>query len=191
MPPDAPPPGTPAPIGQPLTREDAASGFQCESEVLNRFFRQEAGQNQRGDVSRTWVIRRSAEDDPRLPPILGYYTLTVGEVQRAMAPPEVTKRLPPYPLPVVIIGRLARDVRAKGKGIGELLLDDAHRRALQVNVQVGAVLVIVDAKDMDAASFYARYGYKPLMTSVPEGQEWPRRMYLRMKDLRAAFAEDA
>lgn len=191
MPPDAPPPGFPAPVAQPLTREDAASGFLCESEALNRFFRQEAGQNQRGDVSRTWVLRRSAEDDPVLPRIMGYYTLTVGEVQRATAPAEVTKRLPPYPLPAIIIGRLARDLRVRGKGVGELLLDDAHRRALQVSAQVGAVLVIADAKDAGAASFYARYGYRPLIASVSEDPEWPRRMYLRMKDLRAAFAEDA
>ncbi|QSQ21529.1 GNAT family N-acetyltransferase [Pyxidicoccus parkwayensis] len=191
MPPVAPPPGVPAPIAEPLTREDAASGFRCESEALNRFFRQEAGQNQRGGVSRTWVLRRGAEEDPMLPRVLGYYTLTVGAVQRASAPVDVAKHLPPYPLPVVIIGRLARDVRVRGRGVGEALLDHAHRRALHVNAQVGAVLVIADAKDAGAASFYARHGYRPLLTSVPEGQEWPRRMYLRVKDLRAAFAEDA
>ncbi len=184
----APTSATPAPITQPLTRADAASGFQCEHDALNRFFRQEAGQNQDRDVSRTWVLRRP-DDRPELPLVLGYYTLTLGSVSRETAPPEVTRRLPRYPLPAIIIGRLARDLRVMGQGYGELLLDDTHRRALHVNAQAGAVLIIVDAKDPHASRFYERFGYGPMLTSTLETQEWPRRMFLPMKTLRASFTE--
>jgi GNAT superfamily N-acetyltransferase len=180
----------PEPVTQPLARTDAASGFQCEHEALNRFFRQEAGQNQRRDMSRTWVLRRP-EDCPGLPLVLGYYTLTAGSVERATLPEEVAKRLPRYPIPAVIIARLARDSRVKGLGYGEVLLDDAHRRALQASAQVGAAAVIVDAKDSRARDFYQRFGYEPLVTSSLEGERWPQRMFLLMATLRSSFEEDA
>ena len=180
----------PQPITQPLTSTDAASGFECEHEVLNRFFRQEAGQNQRRDMSRTWVLRRP-DDQAELPAVLGYYTLTVGNVERTTLPESVIKRLPRYPIPAIIIARLARDSRVKGQGYGETLLDDAHRRALHVSEQAGAAVVIVDAKDPRASNFYSRFGYEPLIGSSSEGERWPRRMFLMMATLRSSFEEDA
>ncbi|RKH07595.1 N-acetyltransferase [Corallococcus praedator] len=183
-------PVIPAPYTQALSREDAASGFQCEHEALNRFFRQDAGQNQRRDVSRTWVLHRP-DTRPDWPRVLGYYTLSVGQVSRSEAPEDVIKRLPRYPLPAVVIGRLARDSRVRGAGVGEQLLDDAHRRALAVGENAGVVLVIVDAKDAPAERFYARFGYRPLLSSLPDAPDWPRRLFLPSSHLRASFEDDA
>ncbi|WP_434346835.1 GNAT family N-acetyltransferase [Myxococcus virescens] len=160
----------------------------CEHEELNRFFRELAGQNQARDVNRTWVLRRGQCDDPTLPLVLGYYTLGLCTVTRETVPPSIVKRLPKYPIPAVIIGRLARDSRARGRGYGEILLDDAHRRALAINANAGAVLLIVDAKDEGARDFYARFGYRPLSSGASVG-EWPQRMFLTMKDVRASFEE--
>ena len=179
----------PAPVTQPLADGDAGSGFSCEHEALNRFLRESAGQNQDRDMSRTWVLRRSAGDDPSWPLVLGYYTLGLAVVKRETLPLDVVKRLPKYPIPAILIARLARDHRVKGRGIGEILLDDAHRRALTINAQGGAVLVLVDAKDVHARDFYAKFGYQQLLPEEVGTPEWPLRMYLRMKDIRMAFAE--
>ena len=71
------------------------------------------------------------------------------------------KRLPRYPtLPAVRIGRLAVDLRYRGRGLGGAMLADAASRALQSPPAVFALLV--DAKNDDAVAFYRRYGFRPL-----------------------------
>jgi hypothetical protein len=39
---------------------------------------------------------------------------------------ELQKRMPYRSLPVTLLGRLARDVKFKGQGLGDLLLADAY-----------------------------------------------------------------
>jgi GNAT superfamily N-acetyltransferase len=186
MPPTAPSSVFREPVTQPLAKGDAGSGFTCEHEALNHFFRELARQHQEKDVSRTWVLRRSSSDDPAFPLVLGYYTLSLTTLKRETLPPKVGKRLPNYPIPAIIIARLARDSRVRGKGYGETLLDDAHLRALAINAQSGALCVIVDAKDAHARDFYKKFGYE-LLLSETDAPAWPLRMYLSMKDIRAAY----
>ncbi|WNG31077.1 GNAT family N-acetyltransferase [Cystobacter fuscus] len=188
MPPTVPASVFPEPVTQPLAKSDSGSGFSCEHETLNRFFRESARQHQEKDISRTWVLRRSSSDDPALPPVLGFYTLSLTTLRRETLPSNIAKRLPNYPVPAIIIARLARDSRVRGKGYGETLLDDAHLRALAINAQSGALCVIVDAKDASARDFYKKFGYEPLLSET-NAPEWPLRMYLPMKDIRAAYTE--
>ncbi len=53
----------------------------------------------------------------------------------------------------------AFDGRFQGQVFARLLLVDALRRARDVTSQVAAVLIIVDAKSEEAASFYERFGF--------------------------------
>lgn len=168
----------------PFTAEHAASGFRSGVGPLDEFFRTQAGQNQRRNVSRTWVLERTGEGAD-LPPILGFYTVTLGAAERGTLPDTLRKKLPRYPLPVVIIGRLAVDERARGRRIGERLLLDAHERILGVAENAGGIGVIVDAKDSKAAAFYAHYGYEPLDGGESTGR--PRRMFLPLQTIRAAL----
>ncbi len=156
-------------------------------EALDAFFRSQAGQNQRRDASRTWVLPRP-EGTSELPPILGYYTLSLGTLERETLPPEVGKRLPRYPIPVIILGRLAVDLRARGRGYGARLLDDAHLRALAINAQGGGLAVVVDAKDEAAERFYRHYQYEPLVQQRA-GLPWPRRLLLPIATIRASMTE--
>lgn len=171
---------------QPITREDAASGFRCEEDKLNDFFRRNAGQQSRRDENQTWVLHRP-EGRPELPRVLGFYTLALARVERETLPPEVTRRLSPHPIPAILLARLARDERCKGMGIGEHLLDDAHRRALRVNALSGGLLVIVAAKNARAAAFYEAHDYTPLGLTAPGN--WPQHFYVRMDTLRASYAD--
>lgn len=114
--------------------------------------------------------------------VLGFYTLSSSTIQLDSLPEKLAKKLPKYPqLPATLLGRLAVDVTARGKRYGELLLMDALRRSLEAATEIGAMAVIVDAKDDGTAAFYARYGFEPL----PEHE---RRMYLPMGQVAAIFS---
>jgi GNAT superfamily N-acetyltransferase len=121
--------------------------------------------------------------DAPVPGVLGFYTLSMAVIGSADVAPHLTGRLPKYPLPVALIGRLAVDERAQGRRIGERLLIDAMQRVVDAADLVGCVGIIVDAKDADAESFYAKYDLVALET---EG--WPRRMFVPLATVRAALA---
>jgi GNAT superfamily N-acetyltransferase len=75
---------------------------------------------------------------------------------------EIALRLPRYrAVPAALIGRLARDERFKGKGLGEGLLVDALRRILDVGGNLAVYAVVVEAKDSASAAFYLKYGFTP------------------------------
>jgi hypothetical protein len=69
-------------------------------------------------------------------------------------------KLPRYPTtPATLIGRLARAV--DHPGMGSLLLADALGRILANTPEVASALVVVDAKDDSAESFYRKHGFIP------------------------------
>ena len=71
-----------------------------------------------------------------------------------MVPPEITKKLPRYPLiPATLLGRLAVDERHHGEGIGEFLLMDALHRSRAQSGQIAAVAVVVEAIDERPSGF--------------------------------------
>jgi len=70
-------------------------------------------------------------------------------------------RMPPFPLPVLRIARLATDERARGRKIGRALLQFSIELAERQRDEVGCVGVLVDAKP-DAIPFYERFGFVSL-----------------------------
>jgi predicted N-acetyltransferase YhbS len=88
--------------------------------------------------------------------------------------------LPAYPVGMVLLARLAVDRGEQGKGTGALLLSEALRKAVTAGEAAAARLVVVDATDDDAVRFYERFGF----VAAPEH---PRRLYRRMKDIRASL----
>lgn len=113
--------------------------------------------------------------------VVGYYTLAAGSVGRADAPPRVTAGLGRYPVPVILLARLAVDVTELGKGLGRGLLKDALLRVAQAADIVGCRAVLVHAKDAAAKAFYERHGFEPSPTD-------PLHLYLLTKDLAATLA---
>jgi predicted GNAT family N-acyltransferase len=77
-------------------------------------------------------------------------------------PAEAAKRLPTHPVPVILLGRLAVDQKARGQGLGKALLRDALRRSLELSDQLGLFAVEVLAIDAEAKGFYTKYGFVPL-----------------------------
>jgi len=133
------------------------SAFACGETSLDAFLQRHAHQNMRKGISQTWVLLPL--DQPST--IAGYYSLAPAEVVLAHLQPTDARPLPPYPIPCYRLGRLARSLHRRGKGLGELLHGLAVERYLHARQSVGGYALIVDAKGEVAKSFYRRYGFRP------------------------------
>jgi GNAT superfamily N-acetyltransferase len=120
---------------------------------LDTWFRTKASQDQRRNVARVFVAQ-DAEG------IVGFYSLSMFALAFDDLPPEIARKLPKYKaLPAALIGRLARHLRARGQGVGELLVADAITRVLGAAETVAAFAIVVDAKDDAAIAFYRTFGF--------------------------------
>lgn len=145
----------PIPSIEPLARQHDRTAFVSGAEPLDRYLRQQAGQDLRNRVAAVFVLCL-----PDSPAVVGYYTLSAGAILPADLDPILAHRLPRYDvLPVVLLGRLAVHQERQGQGFGKLLLIDALQRSLALQTQVGAMAVTVQAKDDAARAFYERYGF--------------------------------
>jgi ribosomal protein S18 acetylase RimI-like enzyme len=159
-----------------LGKQHDRSGFSCGAEPLDRYLREQAGQDARKRVAVPFVLREGKGNA-----VLGYYTLSALSVDVGAWPEDVARKLPKYPfVPATLLGRLAVDRGLRGKGAGEHLLMDALRRALAASREVASVAVVVDAKDDNAVSFYRRYGF----ITFPDQ---PNRLFLPMATIEPLF----
>ena len=162
---------------EPLAKDHDRKTFTCGAEPLDRYLQTQVSQDQKNRVAAAFMLT-----EPPDRKVLGFYTLSSSAVLLDELPEKLAKKLPKYPqLPVTLLGRLAVDATAKGRGYGALLLMDALRRSLEAATEIGAMAIIVDAKDDAAAAFYAQYGFAPL----PESE---RRMFLSMGQVAALFS---
>lgn len=170
-------PSRPAFRIEPLGGHDRAA-FSCGVEPLDRYLREQAGQDARKHAAAPFVLLTPGNR------VAGYYTLSSTIVLAEDLPEEDIKKLkwPRYPqLPATLIGRLARDIAFRGQRIGELLLLDALKRAFGSIGTVASLAVIVGVKDEHARQFYSKYG----LLSFPDAQD---RMYLPMRTAERLFA---
>ena len=149
----------------PLTHEHDRSQFGCGHPTLDRFLKDFARQNQDRDVNRTFVLVQ--KHDAR---VYGYYTLAAGQIERTSLPPKLSKKLPRYPVPVAVLGRLAVEATLKGQKLGRMLLWDALNRCLAASDVapggLGIFAVFVEAIDGPAIEFYRHFGFEPLVDST-------------------------
>jgi predicted N-acetyltransferase YhbS len=89
-----------------------------------------------------------------------YYTLAYGSVALAEAPPSIRAGLAKYPIPVILLARLAVDVKEKGQGLGAGLLKDALLRTMQAVEIAGLRAMLVHALDDAARAFYEKFGFE-------------------------------
>ena len=121
--------------------------FTCGSESLDRYFREGVSQDVRRRIAYCFVVIGPQGD------IGGYYTLSATSVVLNKLPPERAKKLPRHPLvPAILLGRLAVAQAHQGKRLGAALVADALIRAAAGDV--AGHLMVVDAKDENAARFY-------------------------------------
>jgi predicted N-acetyltransferase YhbS len=142
---------------EPLEPHHNVDHFECGREQLDRWLRAYAGQGQRRDTARTFVVCRQGETG-----VVGYYTLVASQVEQSEATSDVQRETSKhFPIPVCLIARLAVDRAEQSVGLGRSLLLDALRRAERASRSVAMRAVLVHALDDEATAFYARFGFQP------------------------------
>ena len=141
---------------EPLGKHHDRATFQCGESALDDWFRHRASQDDKRNVARVFVAVDSELG------VVGFYSLSSFALSIPDLPEEVAKKLPRYDsIPSALIGRLARDERVRGRGIGELLLADAITRTLSAARTMAVFAIVVDAKDERASRFYQAFGFRP------------------------------
>lgn len=153
-------------------------GFQNQHQSLVDYLRRFALRHAEKDLlARTFLAIEGTGVAERL---AGYFTLATTSVERtAVEPIESLKRLPGFPIPAVLLARLAIDERVQGQGLGRFLFEEALGLTLQLarSGPVAFRLFVTDAIDEAAAKFYERFGFSRL------ADEFPCRMVLDLKPL--------
>lgn len=143
---------------RPLDASVDTASFQCGREPLDNYIRRYASQDMRKNVARVFVA--TPEDNLRQP--AGFFTLSAGSVSCSSLPESLMRKLPRYPVPVALIGRLAVGLAFQGKGLGSIMLADACRKVSQASSVLAVAGIVVDAKDEKAIAFYTHFGFIPL-----------------------------
>jgi GNAT superfamily N-acetyltransferase len=90
---------------------------------------------------------------------MGYYALAAGAVHHQDATRSIRQNMP-NPLPVMVLARLAVDLRAQGIQLGAGLLRDAVERSLAVAQNAGVRALLVHALHERAKQFYLYFGFQ-------------------------------
>jgi len=149
------------------------AAFACGVPELDRYLRQQAGQDLKRRLAAVFVLTKDGNT------IAGFYTLSAHSILAAELPPDPAKNLPRFPLPVTLLGRMAIAQSLQGQGLGEFLLLHALERAWIGSKQVASWAVVVDAK-AGARDFYLKHDF----VAFP-GQ--PNRLFLAMKTVESLF----
>jgi GNAT superfamily N-acetyltransferase len=160
-----------------MSAEFVLDEFDCGSDALNQYLKRFALVNTVAGIARTYVTVRSGERT-----VKGYYSVAACAVEKAQAPERVAKGTPNHPIPVVLIARLAVDLKYQGQGLGKELLRDALARIASAAEVIGVRAVLVHAKDREARRFYERWEFVASPTNELH-------LMLLKKDLRRALAD--
>ena len=159
---------------QALTAEHVLVGFDCGQPSLNEWLIRHAQQAQASGSAKTWVVASGNQ-------VVAYFSLTVGQADVLEVPERVRKGMGRYPVPVVILARLATALTHQGQGIGVGMLQDAIRRTLGIAEQAGVRALLTHPIDEAAARFYQRFGFE---ASPMREQQW----LLLLKDAQRLLA---
>lgn len=164
-------------VTEALCREHDRSAFSSGVAQLDRYLRELALQDVKRRVAGCFVALATDGE------IAGFFTLAATHVPVDALPPAATKRLPRYPvIPAMLMGRLAVASKYQGQGLGRALVADA---AIRTNgFGIGAVALIVDAKDEVAAAFSEANGFALIPNQT-------RRLFLPIATALAAQARRA
>lgn len=145
------------PVFEPLGGHHDRRGFDCGKPALNEFLQRQARQNAERNVGVTHV----AVPSPGASNILAYYTLLTRTVDAALVP---APKLPKGEIGVALLGRLAVDVSAQGRGLGKLCLLRAISQVETAAQDIGIYALVLDAIDDEARAWYLglKWGFEEL-----------------------------
>ena len=127
--------------------------FDCGKAPLNQFLQRYALANQANGSARTFVTLSGEQ-------VFGYYSLAAASAEHAAVTPRISKGLARHAIPMLLLARLAVDVKAQGQGLGRSLLQSALMKYLQASEVIGCRALMVHAIDDAAIGFYQSYGFE-------------------------------
>lgn len=143
----------------PLEKKHRRKEFDCGNDELNQYIRRYARQNDTLGISKAFVATKV--ETPLA--IDGYYTIGSSLLEFSSLPEENRQKLPAYPIPAALIGRLAVDKFCQGQGLGTELLVNALLRIVKASEEIGIYAVRVDAIDDKAKQFYLKHEFIPFI----------------------------
>ena len=138
---------------QALDANQALDGFDCGKPALNDWLIRHARQAQASGSAKTYVVIDAGR-------VVGYFSLTVGQADALQVPERIRKGMGGYPIPVVVLTRLAVSLQHQGQGIGIGMLQDAIRRTVAIADQAGVRALLTHPIDEEATRFYQRFGFE-------------------------------
>lgn len=133
-----------------ISEEHELNDFDCGNNSLNNWLKTRALENQnRFSTTRVVCVAKT---------VIAYYTLVYGSVNREeMA--RSYKQNAPMRIPVMILGRLAVDLKWQDKSIGKHLLKEALLKTIEASSIAAVRGLLVHAIDDRAKTYYQRYGF--------------------------------
>ena len=159
---------------EPLGTHHDRAVFSCGVQALDTYLQRQARQDLERNLAAVFILTSDSKT------VAGFYTLSAHSIQAAELPEELAKKLPRFPLPVTLLGRMAVSQSLRGQRLGEFLLMHALERAWLGSRQVASWAVVVDAK-AGARDFYLKHDFAPLPLH-------PDRLVLPMRTIEKLFA---
>jgi GNAT superfamily N-acetyltransferase len=139
---------------EPLTAAHDLSEFSCGKPALDRWLKERAVSNQEKGFTAVLVVHEANR-------VIGYYGLAPTAVVPATLPRSIRTGQPPDPVPCLLLGQLATDLKWIGQGIGTGLLKHALQRCVIAAGLIGGRALVVNAVDVEAGEFWRRRGFIP------------------------------
>ena len=135
----------------PIFADHVLDGFECGGPSLDEWLKKRALKNHASGASRCFVNCHGAD-------VVGYYSLLAGAIRHESVTKALRRNMPD-PLPVLVLGRLAINLRYQNQGLGSALLRDAMIRAVKVSGDAGIFALMVHALSEQARRFYLSRGF--------------------------------
>ncbi len=139
-----------------LNEGSCIQGFDCGEAELNSYLTDLALLFQRRRFGVTVTFFEKSDPDKK---VIGFYTLCPACIQQDSLPEKLLTGPKPNPIPAFRICRLAVDKCFQGKGIGQIIFVHALKKCLDQASQIGGSVIVIDAKDEKAKTFYERFGF--------------------------------
>lgn len=128
--------------------------FDCGKPSLNLWLTTRALRNSRENFTAVRVVHDNLK-------VVGFYGLAPTAVTPAILPRNIRTGQPPDPVPCILLGQLAVDLRYARQGIATGLLRDALTKSVKAAALIGGAAMIVNAIDTEAARFWQAWGFVP------------------------------
>lgn len=138
---------------EPLGDHDLTA-FNCGNDDLDEWIRRRAFTST-GQGTRTYVL---VDGDG---PVVGYFAIAPHLLARDDAPKRLARGAPKQ-IPAILLAKLALDSSVQGQGLGAELLVFALDIVVTAARRAGGRVVVVDAIDDDARSFYEHHDFELL-----------------------------